>query len=69
MARARNAKSSKAKKGAGGRKKSGPAFPQHPEDDIDGCDIDFAAAEQTPDEELPPARGGVETSRRATRRS
>ena len=29
------------------------------EDDVDGCELDFTAAEQTDDEELPAAIGGT----------
>ena len=34
------------------------------ENQIDGCDLDFAQAEVTPDSELPPAKGGVELTPR-----
>lgn len=29
------------------------------EEDIDGCDCDFVEADETPDEDLPAADGGV----------
>jgi len=32
---------------------------QRNEDDVDGCELDFTAAEQTDDEELPAAVGGT----------
>ena len=38
------------------------------EGQIDGCDIDFTASEATADADLPPAKGGVETSPRTRRR-
>ena len=41
---------------------SAKASPVHEEDHIDscGCDVEFSDGEATPDEALPPARGGVE---------
>jgi hypothetical protein len=36
--------------------------------DVDGCDIDFTKGAITPDAELPPARGGVESVQEARRR-
>jgi hypothetical protein len=36
--------------------------------DVDGCDIDFTKGAITPDAELPPARGGVESLQEARRR-
>ena len=40
------------------------------DDHVDGCDVDFNDEEQTLDEHLPPARGGVEvvSSRSRARR-
>jgi hypothetical protein len=35
----------------------------HDENHVDGCDINFRESEPTPDDELPPARGGVEVAR------
>jgi hypothetical protein len=36
---------------------------------VDGCDIDFTESAPTTDAELPPAKGGVATVRRARRTS
>lgn len=33
--------------------------PPHDDDDVDGCELDFTAVEQTGDEELPEAVGGT----------
>jgi hypothetical protein len=34
---------------------------RHEEDPIDGCDVEFTDDDATPDADLPPARGGVES--------
>jgi hypothetical protein len=33
----------------------------HEDDHVDGCDVEIHEADATPDDELPPARGGVES--------
>ncbi len=48
-----------AKKRAASAPRRAPEMP-HTDDHIDGCDVEFTEAEATPDEDLPPARGGVE---------
>jgi hypothetical protein len=35
-----------------------PSKQPHDDEDVDGCEIDFAKAEQTSDEDLPVAFGG-----------
>jgi len=40
----------------------------HEDADVDGCDLEFHDSDATPDSELPPAIGGVETARAAQRR-
>jgi hypothetical protein len=47
-----------------------PTEKPHDDDHVDGCDVDFTDEEQTLDEHLPQARGGVEvvTARSRARR-
>lgn len=41
----------------------------HEDNDVDGCDVEFRESDATPDDELPPARGGVEVVRAKRGRS
>jgi hypothetical protein len=50
------------------RHRSVAADAPHPEDHIDACDIDFAAAKPTHDSELPMAIGGVAAAPRKSKR-
>lgn len=61
-ARSKGASKTKRKKATKKVSARAKASPVHSEDHVDscGCDVEFSDSESTPDDALPPARGGVE---------